>query len=307
MKIYKYLFLVLSTLVSSTVFSQEEVVAEVNSDYSIYHWLYENIILVIGGVVIVLVFASLLRLAFSLLSLQKARLMKEMGIEKEEVLQELRQPFWSKAYDWAWSYVPIAEESDIDLGHDYDGIRELDNKLPPWWLILFYGTIAFAAIYMYIYHWSGSEWSSEQEYYASIELAEEQIKEYLAQQADAVDETNVTFLTDENTLLAGESIFIGQCAVCHGQNGEGLVGPNFTDQYWVKGGGVKNIFTTIKYGVPEKGMISWKSQLRPSEMQSVASYIMTLEGTDPPNQKAPEGELWTETEEVPVLESSVSQ
>ena len=90
------------------------------------------------------------------------------------------------------------------------------------------------------------------------------------------------------------------CAVCHGQLGEGGVGPNFTDAYWVHGGDIKDLFRTIKYGVPEKGMISWSSQLRPAEMQKVASYILTLQGTDPPNQKAPEGELWVPpTETVP--------
>lgn len=304
MNSYKYLISLLLMSMNAVAFGQE-IETDSHSNIDFFQWVFDNIFLIIGGVVIVLVFTSLLRLAFSLLSLQKARLMKEMGMEKEEVLQELRQPFWKKAYDWAWSYVPIAEESNIDLGHDYDGIRELDNKLPPWWLILFYGSIVFAGVYMYIYHWSGSEWSSEQEYYASVEQAEERIKEYLALQADEIDETNVAYLTDDNTMLAGESIYKAQCAVCHGQLGEGLVGPNFADEYWVHGGGIKEIFATIKYGVPEKGMISWKTQLRPSEMQSVASYIKSLQGTNPPNQKAPEGEIWVEQEEAQVLESSV--
>ena len=305
---YKYI-VVFALMGAASFITAQEVEAATQSESGFLQWAFDNIILVIGAMVIIFAFSTLLKLAFNLLSLQKARLMKEMGMEKEEVLQELGQPFWKKAYDWAWSYVPVAEEREIDLGHDYDGIRELDNKLPPWWLVLFYGTIAFAAVYMYIYHWSGSEWSSEKEYYASVEEAEESIKQYLALQADEVDETNVAFLTDDNTLMAGESIYKAQCAVCHGQLGEGLVGPNFADRYWVHGGGIKEIFSTIKYGVPEKGMISWQSQLRPSEMQSVASYIKTLEGTNPPNQKAPEGELWEDKaeEEVPVLESSVSQ
>ena len=84
------------------------------------------------------------------------------------------------------------------------------------------------------------------------------------------------------------------CAACHGQKGEGTVGPNFTDEYWIHGGGIKNIFKTIKYGVPEKGMISWQSQLKPSDMQKVGSYILTLKGTNPPNPKAPQGTIWSD-------------
>jgi len=298
--------ILLGLMVMSSMSIAQEVTKVSSKDASSFHWVLDNIILIIGGIVIISVFVTLLRLAFSLLSLQKARLMKELGIEKEEVLNELGQPLWQKAYNWAWNLVPIQEESEIDLGHDYDGIRELDNKLPPWWIILFYGSIVFAGFYMYVYHWSGSGWSSEQEYVESIELAEKRIKEYLSNQADAVDETNVAFLSDENTLLSGENIFKQHCVVCHGQFGEGLVGPNFTDSYWIQGGGIKNIFVTIKYGVPQKGMISWKSTLRPSEMQSVASFIMTLEGTDPPNQKDPEGEIWQLEEKAKVLESSIS-
>jgi cytochrome c oxidase cbb3-type subunit 3 len=218
--------------------------------------------------------------------------MKDLGMEKEEIVKELTIPTWKRFYNWAWSIVPVANEEDIDLGHDYDGIRELDNRLPPWWLVLFYGSIAFAAVYMYIYHWSGSDWSSQQEYIMAMEHGEEMKKAYLAKQADFVDETNVEMVTDDASLAIGKDIFMAQCAVCHGQLGEGLVGPNFTDPYWIHGGGVADLFKTIKYGVPEKGMISWKSQLRPSEMQNVASYILTLQGTNPPNQKAREGELW---------------
>jgi len=255
-------------------------------------WAYNNIILILGGLVVFSVFYSLLRLGFDLLALQKAELMKDMGMEKEEVIKELGQPTWKKIYDWAWSIVPEGHEADIDMGHDYDGIRELDNKLPPWWLVLFYGTIVWAAVYMWVYHSPGNEWSSEQEYLIAMEEAEESKKAHLALSADAVDENTVTLLVDEESLARGSDIYFALCAVCHGQQGEGLVGPNFADPYWVHGGDIKDLFSVIKYGVPEKGMISWRSQLRPSEMQNVASYILTLEGTAPPNQKAAEGDLW---------------
>ena len=104
-------------------------------------------------------------------------------------------------------------------------------------------------------------------------------------------------MEDEAALAAGETIFLSKCASCHGQLGEGGVGPNLTDRYWVHGGSISDIFATIKYGVPEKGMISWQSQLRPKNMQQVASFIKTLEGTDPPNQKDKEGTLYQPEED----------
>ena len=126
-----------------------------------------------------------------------------------------------------------------------------------------------------------------------MEIAAQDIEAFLSTQPDLIDETNVELLTEASDIAAGEAIYKLQCVVCHGQFGEGTVGPNFTDEYWVHGGDIKDLFRTIKYGVPEKGMISWSSQLRATEMQQVASFILTFQGTDPPNQKDPEGELWT--------------
>jgi cytochrome c oxidase cbb3-type subunit 3 len=109
-----------------------------------------------------------------------------------------------------------------------------------------------------------------------------------------VNESNVEMLIDESELALGETIFTTKCTPCHGMAGEGnSIGPNLTDEYWLNGGGIKNVFKTIKYGVPEKGMISWKSQLRASDMHRVASYILSLQGTNPPNAKEPQGEIWT--------------
>jgi cytochrome c oxidase cbb3-type subunit 3 len=115
---------------------------------------------------------------------------------------------------------------------------------------------------------------------------------------DAVTEDNVTVVTDPVAWEKAEKIFGANCATCHGQNGEGGTGPNLTDQYWKHGGGIKNIFSTIKYGVPEKGMIPWESQLSPENIQIVSSYIISIEGTNPPDAKEPEGELWVPEEET---------
>jgi cytochrome c oxidase cbb3-type subunit 3 len=199
----------------------------------------------------------------------------------------LRKKYWEDA-------VPIDREGEIILHHDYDGIRELDNRLPPWWVNMFALTIVYGLGYMIYYHWGGSGATQVQEYEQEVAIAKKEIALALAGKANAVDESNVVALTETGQLGEGELIFKGNCVACHGQKGEGGVGPNFTDEYWLHGGGIKNVFKTIKYGVPEKGMISWQSQLRPSDMQKVASYILTLKGTNPPNPKAPQGVIWTE-------------
>lgn len=199
----------------------------------------------------------------------------------------LRKKYWENP-------VPIDREEEILSHHDFDGIRELDNKLPPWWVNLFILSIIWAGIYMYYYHWGGNGPSSKEEYEMEMEQAKKQQAIALAGQASAVDESNVTALTESGALGEGELIYKNSCAACHGQKGEGTVGPNMTDEYWIHGGGIKNIFKTIKYGVPDKGMISWQSQLNAADMQKVASYILTLQGTNPPNPKAAQGEIWKE-------------
>ncbi|MEZ4965946.1 MAG: cbb3-type cytochrome c oxidase N-terminal domain-containing protein [Saprospiraceae bacterium] len=205
--------------------------------------------------------------------------------------------FWTRMRKQYWEdAVPIEREEEITFHHAYDGIRELDNRLPPWWVNLFFLTVVWAFGYMYYYHWGGDGLSSTERYNLEVETAKKELAVALAGRANAVDESNVTALTDGSSLGEGELIFKNTCAACHGQQGEGGIGPNFADEYWLHGGGIKNIFKTIKYGVPDKGMISWQAQLKPTDMQKVASYILTLQGTNPPNQKAPQGEIWTEDE-----------
>lgn len=187
--------------------------------------------------------------------------------------------------------VAVEKEDSVMLDHDYDGIRELDNNLPPWWKYMFYATILFAVVYLVRFHVTGTGPTSEQEYLAQMEAAMA-MKEAVGADEDAITEDNVTLVTDPVLWEKGAKIFGANCATCHGQNGEGGTGPNLTDKYWKHGGGIKNIFSTIKYGVPEKGMIPWESQLSPENIQIVASYIVSIEGTNPPDAKAPEGELW---------------
>lgn len=206
---------------------------------------------------------------------------------EEDFFSKLRKKYWENP-------VPREKEGEITLDHNYDDIRELDNHLPPWWVNMFYLTIIWAFGYMYYYHWGGSGQNQAEEYKTEVETAKKEIAIALAGKANAVDESSVTALTDAASLSEGEMTFKSVCAACHGQNGEGLVGPNFTDEYWLHGGGIKNVFKVVKYGVPDKGMIAWSSQLKPVDMQKVASYILTLKGTNPANPKAPQGEIWKE-------------
>lgn len=188
---------------------------------------------------------------------------------------------------------PIEKEQEILLHHDYDGIQELDNRIPPWFSILFYGTIIWGAIYLLNYHVFDDGQVQTKEYNLEVHQAALE-REFLIKTGAFLNEETVTALSDAAVLSEGKDIFIKNCASCHGQSGEGLVGPNLTDDFWIHGGGVKNIFKTIKYGVPQKGMISWQTQLDPKKMQAAASFILSLYGTNPPNGKQPEGEKWKE-------------
>ena len=200
----------------------------------------------------------------------------------------MRKKFWEDA-------APIEKEGDIMFHHSYDGIRELDNSLPPWWINMFVITVIWAVGYMWFYHFGGDGLSSGQAYEQEVETAKKEIAKALAGKMNAVDESSVVAMTEKQDLDQGAYIFKSSCANCHGQLGEGLIGPNFTDEYWIHGGGIKNVFKTVKYGVPEKGMIAWQSQLKAVDIQRVASYILTLKGTNPPNPKDPQGTVWSET------------
>ena len=199
---------------------------------------------------------------------------------------------------------PIEKEADILLDHDYDGIHELDNSLPPWWLYGFYISIAFAFIYMIRFHIMDGP-SSEDEFKTAMAEGQAEVDAYLATAKDLVDENSVVLLTDAGRIASGKKIFDANCVACHLADGGGLVGPNLTDEYWIHGGGIKEIFSTIKYGVPANGMIAWKEQLNAGAMQEVASYILSLQGSTPASPKDPEGELWIDpTKEVQTPETT---
>ena len=188
---------------------------------------------------------------------------------------------------------PMEEEQEIEMHHEYDGIRELDNYLPPWWTYLFYLTIVFAVVYLLIYQVFDTAPRQAQEYQNEMDMAAQQAEERKLLAGVTLDETNVEATPEPNALANGEKIFTQLCVACHRADGGGSVGPNLTDEYWIHGGSIGDIFYTIKVGVPQKGMISWQAQLSATDMRDVGSYILTLAGTNPPDPKAPQGEKYT--------------
>lgn len=186
---------------------------------------------------------------------------------------------------------PVSKEQDIMLNHEYDGIKELNNSVPPWLNYIFIGSLVFSIFYLLHFHVLGTGMSQFDEYSQEMEVASMEM-ELLLKSGAFITEENVTQLEDEESLTSAKERFTKDCTPCHGVNGEGTIGPNLTDDYWIHGGKISDIFHTIKVGVPEKGMVAWGTQLNPKQMQELASYVMTLRGTNPPNGKAPEGELF---------------
>ena len=180
------------------------------------------------------------------------------------------------------------------LAHDYDGIKELDNNLPPWWVYLFYGTIIFAGIYLVRFEIMGGD-DQETEFKKEMATAKIAVEEYKKHAPDLMDEKTVTLLKEPAALAAGKTIFLANCVACHRADAGGQVGPNLTDDHWILGGGIKNVFHTITNGGRDsKGMIAWKASLKPKEIQLVASYVLSLQGSLPKDPKPADGEVWVE-------------
>ena len=189
---------------------------------------------------------------------------------------------------------PIENELDILLDHDYDGIKELDNNLPPWWVYLFYASIVFGVVYFVHFEMMGGD-NQEMELKKELAQAKIDVAEYMKTAPDLMDEKTVTLLTEPADLAEGKTIFTTNCAACHRADAGGQIGPNLTDDHWILGGGIKNIFHTLVNGGRDgKGMISWKGTLKPKEMQKVASYVISLKGSNPVDPKAPDGEVWVD-------------
>ena len=230
------------------------------------------------------------------------RLLNELSPAKEK-----SKPFafhLPKLFDNLNASVAIEKEHDILLDHNYDGIRELDNALPPWWKYSFYISIVWAFFYLGYYYFCGGP-SSRDEYVAEVQQAKIDVEEYNKKNALNVDENNVK-MADASGITDGADIFKTNCTACHGNSGEGnQVGPNLTDDFWLHKGSINDIFKSVKYGWPAKGMKSWRADLSPVQIKNVVSYIRTLHGTKPANAKAPQGDLYNEGEPVTKTDSAL--
>jgi cytochrome c oxidase cbb3-type subunit 3 len=210
---------------------------------------------------------------------------------KQREVEDVKAPATSVFWDKVNKSIDIEEEASVMTDHEYDGIRELDNALPPWWKYGFYMTIVWSIIYLFHYHVTATGPSSLKEYEIQLADAEKQMEEYRKNAKNLVDEKTVVVLSAPADLENGKNIFMTNCTSCHGNSGEGKIGPNLTDNYWKHGGTINDLFKTIKLGVSGTGMKSWKSDLGAMEIAQVSSYILTLKGSNPANAKAAEGIL----------------
>lgn len=210
---------------------------------------------------------------------------KAMPLAYEEWLKQKnsKPTIWTKLL----SLKPLEKEEELIIPHAYDGIHELNNPIPAWFNVLFYGTIIFAAGYLYYYHVGEYGPKQDQEYEIEMVKAAADKRAFLAKSGEKYDENTVKL--DQALLANGKTVYLTNCAPCHGAEGQGAVGPNLTDEFWIHGGSISDVFKTIKYGVPAKGMVSWEKNLSAKNIAELSNYIMSLKGTKPANPKAPQG------------------
>jgi len=223
--------------------------------------------------------------------------------EKKELTEKkaITNAWWDKFN----KSVKIENEKDVQLDHDYDGIKELDNALPPWWLYGFYLTILFACIYLYRFHVAKSAPLQVQELNNEFVTAKLEAEEYAITHPKKVDENSILYTANVDLISAGKTLFGQKCVACHGPVGEGLQGPNLTDDYWKHGGSIKDIFKTIKNGVPNMGMIAWGQELTPNQIEALANFIKSIKGSKTVNPKAPEGDLYVEAVQSKLSNDSI--
>ncbi len=249
-------------------------------------------------IVVVFIFiVAILVLVVALYMLQVLNYMAKMAAkekaEKLGIVFKEAPSLWANLWQKANDFVPVEKEADIMLDHNYDGIRELDNHLPPWWTALFYGTIGFAFFYLIFFHVIDTLPGSIQEYDTEVAFAAEQLKKNQAANPVAdINENNVEATIEPLAIAEGKQVFLNNCASCHRPDGGGDIGPNLTDEYWLHGGGIKDIFKVVRHGVNGTNMIAWEGFISPEKMKNVASFILTINGSNPVNPKKPQGDLF---------------
>lgn len=245
--------------------------------------------------VLILVLAAMLVLLRAFKVLTRALLTPEQyaELEAEQKKEKVKKPK-GEVINKLLSLKPLSEEKSILIEHDFDGIKELDNPTPAWFMGLFYITIVFAVSYFLGYHVFGIGQLQDQEYVTEMRIAAKEKEAYLAKAANRVDESTVILSSNPGVLASGQAVFKANCMPCHGDKAQGVVGPNLTDDYWLHGGKINEVFKTIKYGVTAEGMPTWEKQLSPKQISDVANFVKSLHGTNPPGAKEPQGEKETD-------------
>jgi cytochrome c oxidase cbb3-type subunit III len=240
---------------------------------------------------------AILFLAFSIKRIYAELLpQKETAPSKVSKLKTWWLRFDKKVFTKA---VPVAQEADVMLDHNYDGIKELDNALPPWWKYGFIVTIAVACIYLLNFHVFGTGQNPTEEYAEEMKRAKIENEIFEAKNKDKIDESKVP-MADAAGMAIGQQLFEANCIACHMKTGAGSqdpvsVGPNLTDDYWLHKGSLNDIYTTIKNGYPDKGMQSWSTKFNPKEISQLASYVKSIRGAKITNAKLPQGDMYAET------------
>lgn len=255
----------------------------------------DNSLLLFYVVVGFVFITALLVLAVATYMLQVLNVLaKREEIARAEAQGKVYQPepsLWAKFWQYINDFTPVEKEAAVILDHNYDGIKELDNHLPPWWKWLFYGTIIWGVFYLIAYHITDTLPLSGTEYNNEVAFANEEIKKLRAASPVAeIDENNVPATTDAALLADGKKTFLGTCASCHRPDGGGDIGPNLTDEFWKHGGTINDVYKVVKNGVTGTNMIAWGTTMSPQAMANVSNYVLSLQGTNPPNPKKPEGE-----------------
>ena len=254
--------------------------------------LYNDIFYLAVFFVLIAVLAAAITINKALRSMLKVTMPEVVKEEERQKAEKKlsRKNYWKSTWNYIMGLKPLEEEKDMVIkNHEYDGIEELNNPIPVWFNALFYSSVVFAVVYLLIYQVFGWGLNQDQEYEREMAKAEIEKQEFLAQSANSFDENTIE--VDETGTLAanGKALFTTNCAACHGANGEGTIGPNLTDRFWLHGGEIKDIFKTVKYGVPEKGMVPWEQTLTPAQIAEVSNFILTLRDTKPANPKGAEG------------------
>lgn len=312
----KIKLLLLSLFICITAFAANAAETETPAQAGLGLKQSEMLIIILLAFAVVLLFVSLTLLnALKVLDNEQSNPMPYTKPVKEPVMdygtwlkrQNDKPSIWTRLL----SLRPIEEEKDLVIDHAYDGIKELNNPVPAWFNFLFFGTMIFAACYLFYYHIGGYGDLQDKEYENEMAKAKTEKAAFLEKSANTIDENSVKLDNTPTVLEEGKTIFNANCVVCHGDKGQGVIGPNLTDDYWLHGGGINNVFKTIKYGVPEKGMISWEKNLNPKQISAVANFILSLNGSNPAGAKAPQGERYeakdVKDNEMKAAKDSVNQ